>query len=156
MSAAHDIHHSVFDRLLDGEAGAGRPTGPSLAALRRNVRRDLETLLNTRRRFLSVPRGLTAVADSMVVYGIPDFSSVNLGSPREQERLRGEIEKAVRRFEPRLERVRVGLQPARDGGSRVLRLRIEAFLKVGPATEPISFDSVIDPTSRNVSVTVDG
>ena len=41
---------------------------------RTEVRRDLEDLLNTRRRNLVLPAGLAEIGTSLLAYGVPDFS----------------------------------------------------------------------------------
>ncbi len=146
----------LLDRLLDDAPDAPRdaPLAPAeaMAVLRRAVRRDLEALLNARRRWRSWPAALDELALSPLGYGIPDFSSGGIVEPRARERLRAEIEDAIRRFEPRFARVQVSLLDNTDQLEATLRLRVEALLHADPAPEPIAFDTMIDPTTADVTV----
>ena len=59
-----------------------------MAALRNSVRRDLEALLNARRRWRSWPAHMTQLATSPIGYGIPDFASGAFNDARRREELR--------------------------------------------------------------------
>ena len=144
---------SVFDRLLgDQKEGAGESSSwCSKDALKAGVRRDLEALLNTRSRCLSWPEHFTELETSSVGFGVPDFSGANLASQAQKEHFRGEIEQAIRRFEPRFKSVRVALGES-DNISRSLSFRIDALMYADPVPIQLLFDSVIDPGSRHVSV----
>jgi type VI secretion system protein ImpF len=147
---------SVLDRLLDDRPDQAhdpaRSRGQNLAILRDAVRRDLEALLNTRRRCLSPPPGLDELATSLVEYGVPEFLSMNAQSGEAREQFRREVEQLIRRFEPRFQTVTVKLveDPARL--DRTLRFRIEALMYADPAPEYVSFDSTLNPANHNFSV----
>jgi len=126
--------------------------GDSLIALRNSVRRDLEALLNARRRWRSWPSHLTQLATSPLGYGIPDFASGAFNDARRREELRIEIEDTIRRFEPRFLSVRVQLVDTRESLETTLRLRIEAMLHAEPAPEAVVFDTLVDPTTDDVVV----
>ncbi|HLE61860.1 MAG TPA: GPW/gp25 family protein, partial [Pyrinomonadaceae bacterium] len=51
-------------------------------------------------------------------------------------------EEAVRRFEQRLDNVVVSVEPVKST-ERILRFRIDAHLRIDPAPEPITFDTVL-------------
>jgi type VI secretion system protein ImpF len=85
-------------------------------------------------------------------YGIPDCTGGRFHGDGERELLRREIEETVRRFEPRFRSVRVRLTSQDDRKEATLRLRIEAVLYAEPAPEPISFDTLVDPTTADVVV----
>jgi type VI secretion system protein ImpF len=116
---------------------------PSFAQIRSSVMRDLENLLNSRRRIFQPSSGYPELANSLFVYGVGDFTSQNPKSTTVQQQLRRDIEKTVTRFEPRLKNVQVHLEM---GGQshRQLRFRISAMLVVDPIREPISFDTYFD------------
>jgi type VI secretion system protein ImpF len=139
------ITPSVLDRLLDDrpeeklEAPASRQT--NLRILKQAVKRDLEWLLNTRANATEIPDGLPELSRSLAAFGLPDFSSWNARGGHDQD-LRRSIEDAVARFEPRLEGVQVSLETMSDV-DRTVRFRIEARLRVEPAPEPVTFDSVL-------------
>ena len=156
VSADQPLLLSVLDRLVDTNPELTRdppPTrGQHLASLRAAIRRDLEELLNTRRRCLGWPDGLRELDRSMVGYGIPDFTGSNMGSENEQAAFLHEVERAIVRFEPRFKFVEVTRTANADEFDRTLRFRIYAEMYAEPAPEPMVFDSVLDPLSRNFSV----
>src|SRR5690349_3076064 len=95
---------SVLDRLLDDDPANSQEAPKSrsqvLRELKQSVRRDLENLLNTRWRCVSWPPNLDQIDLSLINYGIPDFTGVNMAAPSERERLRQVIERIIRKFEP--------------------------------------------------------
>jgi type VI secretion system protein ImpF len=107
------VQAPLLDRLIDDapdqERDVPSSAGDSMIALRNSVRRDLEALLNARRRWRSWPTRLTQLATSPMGYGIPDFASGAFSDARRREELRLEIEDTIRRFEPRFLSVRVQL-----------------------------------------------
>jgi type VI secretion system protein ImpF len=144
----------LLDRLIDDapELPADPPLSATaaLAILHRGVQRDLEALLNARRRWRSWPAALAELWVSSLGYGIADFAAGSFNDPRQVERLRAEVADAIHRFEPRLAEVQVHLAGARDVAEPVLRLRIEAVLLAEPAPEPVSFDTVLDATTADI------
>jgi type VI secretion system protein ImpF len=147
---------SLIDRLIDEEPD--KPRDPSISPaeslenLRRSVRRDLEALLNTRRRWRRWPDSHSELALSPLSYGIPDFSSGAFNDPRRREWLRYELEQTIRGFEPRLARLRVTLLEPKDELEATLRLRVEGLLRVEPAPDPIAFDTLVDAATAEVVV----
>ena len=144
------ITASVLDRLIDYEPdNSGEPVSSrakSLRELKQCVKRDLEWLLNTRQSNTQLPPELKEVNSSLAAYGLPDFTAVSVKSAADQNRLRRAIETAIDTFEPRLEDVRVTIEPISEG-ERVIHFRIDARLKVEPAPEPITFDTIMQPGS---------
>jgi type VI secretion system protein ImpF len=106
------------------------------------VERDLEWLLNSRRAVYKQPNGMKPLGRSLVTYGLPDLASLCPSAAGDQQRLRLEIQEAIRRFEPRLARVRVTVE-GDPTPERSIRFRIEALLRVEPEPEPVAFDSVL-------------
>lgn len=147
---------SVLDRLLDDapEMERDKPLSATdaLAVLRRAVRRDLEALLNARRRFASVPSIYPELANSSFGFGLPDFTSGALSEASSREALRKEIERSIRQFEPRLVHVSVSLVQSEDELDTTLHFRIEALLHADPAPEPISFDTVVNAATTDIEV----
>jgi type VI secretion system protein ImpF len=150
------IQAPLLDRLIDLAPDQLRDppssAADSLIALRNAVRRDLEALLNARRRWLSWPAALTELAVSPIGYGVPDFGSGAFNDPRQREELRLEIEESIRRFEPRFLSVSVSLASAEQSLDATLRLRIDAMLQAEPAPEPVTFDTIVDPSNDQVIV----
>ena len=147
---------SVFDRLLDDDPANSREPARSrrqvLRELKECVGRDLEKLLNTRQRWGEWPETLGELEKSLVNYGIPDFSGVNMSVPSERERLRGIIQRVLEQFEPRFKSVRVKLLDNSEAFDRTLRFRIDGLLDVDPAPEPVVFDSQLEPTTATFEV----
>jgi type VI secretion system protein ImpF len=147
---------SVFDRLLDDDPTNSREPATSrrqvLRDLKLSVRRDLENLLNTRQRYGQWPASLAELETSLVNYGIPDFTGVNMSIPSERERLRGVIQRVIEQFEPRFRTVRVQLLENLEAFDRILRFRIDGLLEVDPAPEPVVFDSQLEPTTATFEV----
>lgn len=141
---------SLLDRLIDLEPEKDAEAPPSRAELvrrtRERVRRDLESLLNTRLRCEPLPDGMEALAGSVFNFGVPDNSGASLASPDEREALAEIIQEVIRRHEPRFSRLRVTVAEA-TGSERTLHFRIEAILNVRPESRPIVFDSNLEPVS---------
>jgi type VI secretion system protein ImpF len=146
----------LLDRLIDDNPGEKQDPPMSsieaLEALRRSVRRDLEALLNARRRWRSWPSELRELAASPVGFGLPDLSSGALADNKRREEYRAEVEATIRRFEPRLARVRVSLSGDSTPLDNTLRLRIDGLLHADPAPEPVAFDTVVEPGTSEVTV----
>jgi type VI secretion system protein ImpF len=146
----------LLDRLIDEApekmADAPLTAGEAMAALRRSVRRDLEMLLNGRRRWRSLPVELRELNTSALAYGIPDCTAGTFHDKRQREVLRAEIEDTLRRFEPRFARVRVNLVETKNPLEATLRLQIEALLHAEPAPESITFETVVDATTAEIVV----
>jgi type VI secretion system protein ImpF len=146
----------VLDRLLDEEPEVKREPGKSrhqvLRELKLSVRRDLENLLNTRRRPGRRPAGLGELEQSLVSYGLPDFTSLNMTSAEEREEFRRTIENVIRICEPRFKSVSVQLIDSSETLDRTLRFRIDALMYAHPAPETVVFDSAIEPVTGNVEV----
>lgn len=137
---------SVFDRLYDDRPDEPEETRPrwfgSRTEIRRSVFENLRWLLNARRSLLEFPAGRSLLDRSVLAYGLPDFSHMTIETADQREELREAIESAIRRFEPRLTRVRVR-PPEEDQGNRDLRFQVDAVMLLRPAPEFVSFDSVL-------------
>lgn len=145
---------SLLDRLIDDEPEQPLERARSAPALlqdiKANLRRDLEWLLNTRlyrpQHFDNHPE----LRQSLIAYGLPDFSTVQLGSEEHCEEFRTIIQATIERLEPRLRRVQVEISPAGEAHERTLYLRINATLLVEPDPVPLLFDSRIRALDRAV------
>jgi type VI secretion system protein ImpF len=153
------VQLSLLDRLLDDTPELERDQPLSAAeamrVLKRAVRRDLEALLNAKRRWRSLPRGLDLLASANTGYGLPDYTSGSMADDGARERFRAEVERTVRVFEPRLTQVTVTMAERREPLDATLHLRIEGLLHAEPAPEPISFDTLVDPATADFAVTGD-
>jgi type VI secretion system protein ImpF len=145
------VQMPLLDRLFDEapERAYDRPrdAGETMQVLRRSVRRDLEMLLNARRRWRTPPAAMRELTVSPLAFGIPDCAAARFGDKRERERLRSEIELTLRRFEPRFAQVRVSLIDPADSLDGTLHLHIDALLHADPAPEAVAYDTVVESTA---------
>jgi type VI secretion system protein ImpF len=138
-----------LDRTLSEPLTAQFQTVRQLRAV---VARDLEAMLNTRQEFLAeLPPGFSEVENSLLTYGLPDLTFFSLDSLEDRNQVRRAVEQTIAIFEPRLEQVRVSLQPAREK-DRGLNFRIDAMLRVDPAPEPVTFDAVLQLNTQQYVV----
>jgi type VI secretion system protein ImpF len=143
------LRPSILDRLLDDEPEEKQE---QLDSHFRNLQRDLEALLNTRQEALEeLPPEFTEVRRSLVTYGLPDFTTFTLLSANDRNRIRRALEQAITTFEPRLERVRVILEPPRQH-DQTLHFRVEALLRVEPAPKPVTFDAMLQLSTQECRV----
>ncbi|MFN7993065.1 MAG: type VI secretion system baseplate subunit TssE [Bryobacteraceae bacterium] len=147
---------SIVDRLIDDRPDTSVEPIPSrsesVRQLKDALRRDLEWLLNTRRVAIPPDESLKEVNKSLYVFGLPDFSSYSLNSPRDQAKLIRFLHGTVKLFEPRLANVRIVPLDSVTSGTRTLRFRIEGLLLMDPAPEHVSFDTVLELTSGEYEV----
>ncbi len=147
---------SVLDRLLDDDPAVSQDPATNrfqhIRGLERAVARDLEGLLNSRRETLTeLPAEFVEVNSSLVTYGLPDLVSFSLDMDDDRNKIRRLLEEVINRFEPRLDRVNVTLEPPRLH-DRGLRFSIDALLRVDPAPEPVRFDAVLRVNTQQYTV----
>lgn len=152
----HPAERPLLDRLFDADPenllDPPVSAAESHAQLCRSVHRDVEALLNARRPWRSVPDRLSPLQLSPLGYGMPDFAAGAFNDRRQKETLRTEVENTIRRFEPRLTEIQVHLVGDGNMLGTTLQLRIQALLRVRPAPEPILFDTLIDTTTSDVTL----
>jgi type VI secretion system protein ImpF len=139
------LQPSVLDRLL-GDVGVW-----TFESAKAAVKRDLEWLLNSRRMISKHFIDLEELGQSLVAYGLPELRSFYPGATGDREQLRLAIQEAIRRFEPRLARVRVSLETS-PTPNRSLRFRIDGLLRVEPEPEPVAFDSVLRVDDQTIEI----
>lgn len=154
--AESTVTQSLVDRLIDREpqnASDSYITRPqSVRQLKASLRRDLEWLLNSRQNPDAVSEEFPELNRSLYNYGLPDFSSLSLNSPKDRNWLLRYLATTVETFEPRLRDVKVSLLETPSSTTRVLRFQIEALLMMDPAPEQVSFDTVLQLTSGEYQI----
>lgn len=116
----------LFERLAENHPPAGEPLRSyETDQAAESVRREVERLLNTRRSTLP----LVSSGNTVVDYGVPDFSHIAAASTLDLAALSGVLSQAVQSFEPRLSNVRIELQadpknPSGAIGHLYARIRI--------------------------------
>ncbi|WP_292933641.1 type VI secretion system baseplate subunit TssE [Noviherbaspirillum sp.] len=147
---------TLLDRLTDNaprEAGERNPIrliGDE--ELKESVARDLEALLNCRCAygedvFLHFPETLKSIGS----YGMGDFVGRSLANPADRNHICRSLERTIATHERRLKQVRVLLE-LESGVVNRLRFAIHALLVVHPATEPVFFDALLQPSTLQYSV----
>jgi type VI secretion system protein ImpF len=139
---------SVFDRLIDQDPKVRAEAPPtrlqSMRDLKAALRRDLEWLLNTRQQIDPLPEGAAELPRSVFTYGLPDITSLGISSLEDRRKLTRIMETALANFEPRLANPKVKFVPSGEGKTHILRFVIEGFLRVDPAPEYVTFDTVLE------------
>jgi type VI secretion system protein ImpF len=146
---------SLLDRLTDRSPNSTTESPPNSWEERRDfldsICRDLTALLNTRRAEEDFDSMFEEVTNSLLTFGIADFTSFNLKNEAEQERVRRSIERSIRQFESRLSRVTVSMDDV-DTLRPVLRFQVSATLRTDPVLESVQFDLVLHREYRRISV----
>jgi type VI secretion system protein ImpF len=142
---------SVLDRLIDHQPDVStEPAWQRAQNLREfelGVLRDVEALLNSRQTKPDLGEGFQHASQSVLTYGLPDFTSAGGGSRDDFERIRQAVELAIARFEPRLRHVRVTVREPGNEKERRLRMFIEAMLWIDPEPQPVTFDTIVHTQS---------
>ena len=150
------LRASVLDRLIDLDPDRKTESEKSrhqfFSEIKESVRRDLETLLNTRFRCVSPPEGCDELDSSLVNYGLPDLNVINFTSSEGRKQFCLFVEENIRKFEPRFKSVRVNLIDEKQRLEQTIRFRIEATMYADPAPEELIFDSSLEPVTNNVHV----
>lgn len=139
---------SVLDRLIDNEPE--RSVEPEWARsqtvleLRDAVKRDLESLLNSRQTRPELGENAEELETSMLTYGLPDFTSMGMSGVDEHQSLRRAVERTIEKFEPRLRHIEVSVVPPKSSFERSLHLTINALLWIDPEPIPVTFDTVVE------------
>ena len=158
LGSRQQLMPTILDRLIDPEmVGAGAQWGYTMSQMIDAVRRDVEELLNTRQSHQGLPEQFVETHRSIVSYGLPDFTSINVRKSKAVEAMGGMIESVIAMFEPRLRNVRA--TPVEAAGANQskedtrVRFNIEATLFVDPFPE-VGFSTVVELLSGRASIAV--
>ncbi|MEO0912858.1 MAG: type VI secretion system baseplate subunit TssE [Pseudomonadota bacterium] len=147
---------SLLDRLLDDapdlERDPPETRGQQVARIREGLRRDLETLLNTRCRPTSPPKALEALGGSLLRFGAPGFFGASLVTYAQRTGLAQDLERRIQAFEPRLEGLSVTILDTPGTLHRALRLRIRATYTLQEGLPELNFETRLDPVTQRFSV----
>lgn len=147
---------SLLDRLIDEDPGSStnkpKAYGAVLADIKKSIRRDLECLLNTRLYRSDLPEDLTELDVSIVNYGLPDFSVLQLGVDDGKEEFRRQVTSIIEKFEPRFSQVVVDLEHIGEDYERTLYMKISAVLMIEPDPIPLLFDSRVKTMDKAVQL----
>lgn len=151
------LHTPLFDRLIDEDplsqsCHINQTEHQILFEFKESVRRDLETLFNTRYHCVSPPEKNSLLKQSLLNFGLPDVATLGLESTKAKKAFCREIEQAILFYEPRVRSASVTIPSKFDAEDPTIRFRVEAVLHALPAEEKIIFDSDLNPITRCVAV----
>jgi type VI secretion system protein ImpF len=153
--SSNSVTLSLLDRLIDRNPSSVSEAPISSWEERRefldSICRDLTALLNTRRAEADFDSAFEEATNSLLTFGIADFTSFNLKNESEQERVRLSIERSIRQFESRLSRLKVSIDDVNELRP-VLRFQVSAMLRTDPGFESVQFDVVLHRESRRIAV----
>jgi type VI secretion system protein ImpF len=137
MSApALNLKPSILDRLVDVSLhGAASPAWYTSEEIMEAVRRDLESLLNTRKTCQGLCHGLPEVTNSLITYGVTDSASLHVSTAAQRKNVARELEETIRRFEPRLSWLKVTIGEPATRKDRVLRMHLAGTLDIEPSLD---------------------
>ncbi|SFF95179.1 type VI secretion system protein ImpF [Novosphingobium sp. CF614] len=155
---ARIITQSLIDRLIDDDPqAAADPQETEDEAVTRYkiaLRRDLESLLNTKRPYLPLVDRYEGLDRTILGYGIPDLSTEDMSVPVVRDRTRRVIAQVIREHEPRLSDIEIELDEGPT--SRGMRLRISAVLNVVRSEETVVYEASVRPGDRTIEVNLSG
>lgn len=123
-----------------------------LEQYKESVARDLEGLLNSRAAFSEDDLGaFPHCQNSLMTYGLRDFSGMSLANVYDRESICRSLEQAIARHESRLSNVKVALNPDSRSTS-ALRFTIHALLNTASASQPISFEALLQSNTQQYSI----
>jgi type VI secretion system protein ImpF len=113
-----------------------------------SVEQDLQNLLNTRKICPELPNDLKELETSLVNYGIPDLTTINIYSETEKQNFCTAVQIAIEYYEPRLKYIKVELVEIEKQIELIFKIRISATLLIDPEPIPVSFDSALLADTR--------
>jgi type VI secretion system protein ImpF len=143
------VTQSLLDRLCDTDEWPNTRQA-SMRLYRDSVKRDVEYLLNTRCPPIENLSLYPKAASSVVNFGLPDLSSYS-DTTMDQNALLAAMVQTIRRFEPRIQNVRV-IMLRTENLTRSMRFHIEGRIQFDTSVENIEFDTVLDVTRGEYEV----
>jgi type VI secretion system protein ImpF len=148
-----DLRDEAGERIIAGRLSVAR-TPISESLLRREVARDLDSLMNTIA-FESAEdlSGLDQVRKSILNYGLPDIAHRSIDEHSVDD-IENEIKKALMNFEPRLARDSIRASRDKAVGVEELKVRflVQAVLYCEPVNVPVEFVADFELDSGSIKV----
>ncbi len=139
----HTLFPSLLDRLIDDDSQVRREPNlmprESVDQLIQSIIQDISNLLNTRGRVLSSPGRFPELHNSLLSYGLPDFSGIAQWG---NTQLQTAVSAIVTQYEPRLHDLVIKVVPSTDSLDHRVRLQIRA--SVGTLPESVVFHVDLD------------
>ncbi|MEA2838606.1 MAG: type secretion system protein ImpF [Bradyrhizobium sp.] len=148
-----DLRNEHGERLIAGRRVSGR-TPISETVLRKEVARDLESLMNTVALESTEDLvGFARVQRSILNYGFPDIAHRSIDEISVDD-LGDEIRQVLMTYEPRLDRA--SIRTTRDMSARPeelkLRFVVHADLRCDPLNVPVEFVADVDLDSGGIQI----
>lgn len=143
----------LLDRLADTDPEALEESRPlrtySREQLIDSIISELNRIFNTR---CIVPKKeLKQRERSVLDYGVSDYTGMNTRALDDHQTLARTLKEAITRFEPRLQQVKVSVDP-NPPNERSLVVLVEALLQYGNVREPVSFPITVRNESGQVTL----
>lgn len=148
-----DLRDEHGDRVIAARRTSAR-AAITESGLRKEVMRDLESLLNTVSMESSEDLGdFAEVRKSILNFGCPDIAHRTIDEERLSE-IRSELEMALMRYEPRLSRdsIVVARDESFDRVELRIRFTVHADLYCNPVNVPVEFFADVECDTGNISV----
>jgi len=116
-----------------------------------HIRRDLETLLNTKRSDIPISHKRPWVNQSIIQFGMPDFMNLNFAQEQGQFQLCQLIKQTIELFEPRIHDVMVFIESETVIHS-TLSVTIQGNIKHNNQHHECLFESLLDPDQQYFSL----
>lgn len=153
QNATPDLTPSVYDRLVDACFEMEPDSrAQSVRGFVLGICRDLEDLLNTSASRPSDEVEIPAVRDSVYCYGVPELTLHDGATRADMLALASDIENTIRRFEPRLDTVRVNIDFDKKSVWNRISFAIEGTSRSLPNAR-IRVEAAFNPTNRRIEVT---
>jgi type VI secretion system protein ImpF len=147
---------SLLDKLTDDEPTHAKDTlnvnQPSYQEFKQSLQRDLQAFFNSPRTFLTWPEHWQELSNSLLNYGIADFSRCSVAAEYSYERFRQQLEQALTLAETRLQNIRVIIEESNKNSTHTIYLRIEAMVYCEPHYQEVIVRSSIDPLTGKFSL----
>ncbi len=145
---------SLLDRLIDHDPEqAIEPVESDETALARykiSLRRDLESLLNSKRPDLAGLDRHPVLEGTIAGYGLHDISTEDFSSSGARDRVRRMVAAAIRLHETRLSHVQVEIEDRLT--SIGVRMRVSAQLNLTRNRETVVYEASVRPGDRTIAV----
>ncbi|PQO40021.1 type VI secretion system baseplate subunit TssE [Blastopirellula marina] len=152
-SPTPDLTPSIYDRLVDACFEVEPDSrAQSVRGFVLGICRDLEDLLNTSASRPSDEVDVPAVRESVYCYGVPELTLHDGATQADMQALAADIETTIRRFEPRLDTVRVNIDVSQKSVWNRISFAIEGTSKSLPNSR-IRVEAAFNPTNRRIEVT---
>ena len=119
--------------------------------LYKDIRNNLENILNARALGLNWPTYQTQLDYSLLNYGLTDFTQHHFSNNDAQQQLCQAITTLINHFEPRLMNVEVTLLDNELELERLLKIRIAAAIDITPSPIATIFESAMDISHHQFS-----